>query len=200
MILHLLDMTTHTIGRFKTKDFANTNWKLCDDSVYNRLYYHINDENKERLYDFLNMYYYFMSCYSRTCFKKRNDYRKLNFNYQLANDLEAQTALLTIQRTMHEYRGLYAETIEQLKPFWNNAIIAEIMEFINDSLRTMANIISQPVSYIIIEIRQLINKYKTIPDKIKSKKINYDVYSTLNLSLDESSPNMITISFKGGNT
>lgn len=193
-------MTTHTTGRFKTKDFAHTDWKLCDDTVFDKLNNYINDENKQRLSDFLNMYYYFMICYSRSCFKKNKDWHKLNFNYQMANDLESHAQLLTIQRNMHKYRKLYSTTLTKFKPFWTDAIIAELLEFINNSLKTLANIISQPVSFINIGIQQLIEKYKTIPEKQMSRKFNYDVFATLNLSLDKPSSNMITITLKGSNT
>ena len=78
-----------------------------DDSIYDALSSKVNIDDKNKIADFLDLFYYFIICYSKMCFKKHalweskyvyfTHYKTKKayiigntFNYQLANDTNAQ--------------------------------------------------------------------------------------------------------------
>lgn len=210
---------------FKVGEYAKKDWKTSDDSVYSRLAYHVsNDADKEIIQDFMNMYYYLMIRYSKACFKKHEDWQKQKFNYSLANELDCHQKLLSIQRQMSAFRKQF-KTAMQTPAFYTPNKIMELLNFIKTEIKTLANTIYQPVSYISQHIMVLIEKHKCEPARMHSSKVNYEVFNVLaKIEADHrpktpiqsfdhlpshnpgiqmiprmEAPKMIMVSFKGGN-
>lgn len=108
----------------KTKTYVSNKWVIPDDSIYDNLSTLVSSEDKEKISDILDMFYYFIICYSKMCFKKdanwnqkyttfthyknKKKYKLGNtFDYDLANDIESHTNLLKIQRQLYKYRKEY---------------------------------------------------------------------------------------------
>jgi hypothetical protein len=161
----------------KLKEFSPSRWGKTDDRVFDELATKVSDDEKVIISDFLNMFYYFIICYSKTCFKKTANWDLYNksfnekkaytfgkvFDYETANILDAHTKLLSIQKKMYDYRNDFGkDTVKdkaQRTRFWLRNQPSDIMEFINYSLRTMCNVISQPVLLISQDIKK---KWKNI--------------------------------------
>jgi len=174
--------------------------KYCsktDDTVFDDLSLHISlsEEQKDKITDLLNLFYYFIICYSKTCFKKNavwnykykyNYHHKTNklylvgntFDYDTANKLNSHEKLLEIQKNLHYYRKQYPEDKISRERFWTQHKITEIMEIIDTGLRQMVNFIAVPLKLISPDINEKINKYKYLEEKPKRKPsifINYDL-------------------------
>ena len=101
-------------------EFSKRKWKAPNDEVFNKLGELVSEAEKVRIADFLNLFYYFIICYSKKCFKrfsvwdtsrwnKKNQYSSLTiesikFNYELANEFNSHGRLLEIQKRMNQYR------------------------------------------------------------------------------------------------
>jgi hypothetical protein len=102
-----------------------------DDCIYNNLSSLVNPEEENKITDLLNIFYYFIICYSKMCFKKNANWDKKykyfthhiskkkyimknTFDYTLANDLKSNAILLEIQKQLYSYRKQYKEFKETL--------------------------------------------------------------------------------------
>lgn len=111
-------------GVVKAKELSTNKWTNLDDAVYNNLAELMSNDDKERIADLLNIFYYLIICYSKTCFKKdanwESNYREFThyisqkkykigntFDYALANDLNSHTLLLKMQKQLYAYRKQY---------------------------------------------------------------------------------------------
>lgn len=172
-------------------------WGHTDDTIFDDLSSHINisEEQKEKIADLLNLFYYFIICYSKTCFKKNavwnskykyNYHHKTNklylvgntFDYNTANSLHSHEKLLEIQKQLHYYRKQYPEDKLSRERFWTQNKISEIIDIIEKSLGQMVNFIAVPLKLISPDINEKLNKYKYLEEKPKRKPsefINYDL-------------------------
>jgi hypothetical protein len=188
-------------------EYSNSKWKPTNDDVFNKLGELFNEEEQIKIADFLNLFYYFIICYSKKCFKKygiwqsskiqmhrTNKYRLLSheeirFNYQLANENNSHGKLLAIQKQMHHYRQEYKNAIDNDKVYYTEEKIGEIMSFINESLHIICNCIQEPVLFTCYDIKQKIAKYNetfNIRKKHKkSHKVNYAVLEALGLNINK---------------
>lgn len=207
--------------RFKIRDkleYSKNKWVHVDDNVFEELCEYISETDQIIVADFLNLFYYFIICYSKTCFKKNSNwdtrykfiscknkreilYRQV-FDYEKANSLEAQKKLLEIQSSMYKYRNQYKSALEYNIVFFNDEKISEILKFMNKSLNILANIICLPITYMSPDVEMKIKTYKTedfeLPKK-KSAKINYEVLEKINTTCKDlifNTSNMITFNFK----
>jgi hypothetical protein len=175
--------------------FSNKKWRPPNDDVFNKLAELVSDEDKIKIADFLNLFYYFIICYSKKCFKKhciwkssrykKNNYSKtkilyndeIHFNYQLANDYDSHSKILEIQRSMNQYRQEFKLSIDNKITYHSDHTIKAIMLFIEDSLEIICTVVQEPVILISYDIKNKIVKYKnTLENKKKTKKslkINY---------------------------
>jgi hypothetical protein len=174
-------------------------WSKTDDTIFEDLSMQvISEEQKEKIADLLNLFYYFIICYSKTCFKKYanwdskykyNHHNKSNklylagntFDYKTANALNSHSKLLEMQMRLYYYRKQYQEGATFRNNYWTKHKINEIMDFIDKSLGQMVNFISVPLKLISPDITEKINKYKYMEAKIQkpSALINYDVAKAL---------------------
>ncbi len=116
-------------GIEKIKTYSSNKWTTLDDSIYDNLAELVCTEDKEKIADLLNIFYYFIICYSKTCFKKdanwNKDYKVFThyknkkkysigntFDYDLANDLNSHSILLNMQKQLYAYRKEFS-TIKQ---------------------------------------------------------------------------------------
>lgn len=179
------------------KDYTLNRWSVADDSVFEELGKHVkNDDDKEKISSFLNLYYYFIISYSKTCFKKNADwihnteknynsnkttrYTKL-FDYNLANQHESHSKLLDIQSELYKYRRQYKKALKDNVNYWKNEKIKEIMDFIDDKMILLTSDISDPVLCKSDNINSTIAKYAVKKTGVvapgKSKKINYEAFA-----------------------
>lgn len=189
---------THTIHKIHKIHTTQKRWGKTDDTIFIHLAEHVSTEQKEKITDLLNLFYYFIICYSKTCFKKNaewnfkykyNHHHKSNklylvgntFDYEKANALNSHGKLLEMQKRLHYYRKQYPEAKLLQNTFWVQAKIDEIMDFIEKSLSQMVNIIIIPLKLISPDITEKLNKYKYMEEKIQkpSALINYDVAKAL---------------------
>lgn len=161
-----------------------------DDSVFNDLADHVNEDDKIKISEFLNLYYYFIICYSKTCYKRTanwNDHYKYYmwhgkrykhfggaFNYDLANETQSHGILLKIQHDMFELRKSYDIDENARYKYWTNTMITFVMGFINQSLYDLCNVIADPVRIICDDIRIKLLKYKSLKPYRKSSKCDFN--------------------------
>ena len=177
------------------------NCSKTDNAVFDDLESHISlsAEQKDKLPDLLNLFYYFIIYYSKNCFRKNADwdfkykykykhhqksnklYRVGNtllsntsvlgntFDYDKANSLNAHGILLKIQKQLNHYRKHYPETKIFRDRFWTPNKISEIITFIDKSLEQMVNIIAVPLKLISTDITEKLNKYKYLGLKGENK-------------------------------
>jgi hypothetical protein len=183
-------MDAHKIE--KSKHYSSNKWTTLDDSIYNHLATLVSQEEQEQIADLLNTFYYFIICYSKTCFKKNanwNNEHKIfthhmnkkiytmtnTFDYNLANDLESHSILLKIQKQLYVYRKQYkefnikynqTETHIETK-FFTNEKKQEIINFIIESLYDIVKFVSPPVKIISDDVKAKLNKYKHIKSKTR---------------------------------
>jgi len=190
----LVQHTGNGIIKVKTKtikEYSKNRWIENNDTVYNELSIKVNDEDKKKITDFLNMFYYFIICYSKACFKKnanwniryessihyktQRPYRIGNtFDYSTSNELHSNQILLSIQHKITFYRKEYLTFIN--KSIYLNALkITEMMVFINESIYQLCTTIAEPLKVLSTDIQLKINNYKNVKQQqIISKKINYE--------------------------
>lgn len=201
--LHSKVPSIRTLTYKKANDMTNDTgrkWKHPKDEVFDRLGALFEQEPHKQVMvsDFLNLFYYFIICYSKTCFKKECNWgtgrwhphsRQLSteiiFHYQVANELESHQQLLEIQSKMYQYRQEYELAINQchndikrvIYNYFTDAKNTEIMQFIDEGLEKLCSDIQEPVMVISDDIKKKIAKYKKIIDERKkmqkSDKINY---------------------------
>lgn len=169
--------------------FSARKWKHPKDDIFNTLADYVDDENKIRIADFLNLFYYFMICYSKTCFKKKADWIHRHslynndtlFRYELANALDSHAKILDIQSRMYIYRNEFKR--KQPNDYLTTDKIKELILFINESLDLLCTDISEPVVLISNDIKQKLSKYQSEysekKKRKKSTKLNYDVINKL---------------------
>ena len=195
-----------------TKQPVSLKWIKTDDSVFNDLAEHVTEEDKFKISDFLNLYYYFIICYSKTCYKRNanwhdnyryykyrgKQYKHFNtaFNYNLANETHSHEVLLKIQGEMFNIRKMYKIDDIARNNFWNFDTVKFIMEFINQSLYYLCNIIADPVRLVCDDIKTKMEKYKHIKPFKTSNKCDFNalikVIGPFN-PLEQNNSNMIEI-------
>lgn len=163
--------------------FTKKKWKLPKDEIFNKLA-ELIPEQQIKIADFLNMFYYFIICYSKTCFKKygvwnppRWQYR-INcqnianctlFRYDLANRTESHQQLLEIQTRMYQYRQEY-DTVRYGKnhenyltyrasDYFTDAKKTELLQFIDECIEKICTDIKDPVVLISQDIKDKLDKY-----------------------------------------
>jgi len=173
--------------------------------------------NIQQINDFLQLFYYFIVCYSKSCFKKKAEWDKPMyndsgrsrleglFNYILANSMNTHTKLLDIQSELYKYRNRYKYALKYGITFWTIDNICKFIRFTETNIKLICNEISMPVINIAPNISELVKKYNEIypvPVK-KSSLINYEVFQQLqqeHSSLLENNSNLITIELHGSRT
>lgn len=184
-----------------TTEFSTKKWAPPSDEVFNELGEHANEKDKEMISDFLNLFYYFIVCYSKKCFKKnaiwqssrkKSNYTSLSheeikFNYELANENESHCKLLEIQRHMHRYRQEYKYSTEHGKLYLTYEKQREIKQFIQESIDMICTDIQEPVILTSYDIKTKISKYtEEHTERQKHKKsprLNYSVLEALDISV-----------------
>jgi hypothetical protein len=189
MDIRTLTYTKKTID----KDQSDTNkWIKTDDTVFNDLGEHASIEEKIKIADLLNLFYYFIICYSKNCFKKdaewnfkykyfthyqtKKYYQTGNtFDYHIANELQSHTTLLKIQRQLNIHRKDYFKLKRECNSNMNMVRTqyltderkTEMLDFIHESLYDIINFVAKPVKLVSTDIQAKINKYKDIRSKTR---------------------------------
>jgi hypothetical protein len=158
-------------------------WRLPKDEIFNKLG-ELMPEYQIKIADFLNLFYYFIICYSKTCFKKYGNWTQPRwryrsncqnianstlFRYDLANQTESHQQLLEIQTRMYQYRQEYdnvAFTVHKenynIKPnyaYFTDFKRTELLQFIDESIGKLCTDIKDPVVLISQDIKNKIDKY-----------------------------------------
>jgi len=177
-------------------EFSSNKWKPNNDDVFNKLGEMVQEHEQELIADFLNLFYYFIICYSKKCFKKHGlwqsftttkslSHKIIKFNYELANENDTHGKLLEIQQRMNQYRQEYKNNLENYSLYYTNDKKREMVLFIEESLNLICTDIQEPVILTSYDIKAKIDKYTTdIREKQKRKKsskLNYAVLATLDL-------------------
>ena len=169
--------------------YRTSKWKQSDDSVFNILGAKVDSDYQVRIADFLNLFYYFIICYSKTCFKRNAKWTKYKknlqnglFSYDIANSNNSHKQILDIQSIMYRYRDQFSKKGDL---FFTDDKIKEIKQFIDESLDLLCNDIQEPVQLISSDVIEKIKKYKGEKQERdhkhpkKSTKLNYDVIAKL---------------------
>ena len=180
-------------------EFSRKKWKHPNDEVFNKLGDMIKEEKQDMIADFLNLFYYFIICYSKKCFKKHGDWQtskyklsqeELHFNYERANEYDSHSKLLEIQRRMNLYRQEFKYAEDTGKLYLNDDRKREIILFIEESLVIICTEIQEPVIFTSYDIKSKIAKYsndirdmKERKKHKKSPKLNYAVLEALGLDV-----------------
>lgn len=189
MDIRTLTYTKKTID--KTHQDTNK-WIKTDDAVFNDLGELVSNEDKIKIADLLNLFYYFIICYSKNCFKKdaewnykykyfthyqtKKNYQTGNtFDYHIANELQSHTTLLKIQRQLNIYRKDYFKLkrkcnsdIDMVRTkYLTDERNSEILNFMHESLYDIINFVAKPVKLVSTDIQAKLNKYKDIRSKTK---------------------------------
>ena len=182
-------------------EFSNRKWKHPNDDVFNKLAELMQDTKAgttpecEKIADFLNLFYYFIICYSKKCFKKHGIWNPsrykfhfqgknkpfsqelIRFNYELANENDSQSKLLDIQRRMNKYRQEFKSAVDIGKSYFTDDKKTELKLFIEESLEIICTDIQEPVVMTSYDIKEKIAKYtedlKQRKKFKKSPKLNY---------------------------
>ena len=177
-------------------EFSSNKWKPNNDDVFNKLGEIVQEQEQELIADFLNLFYYFIICYSKKCFKKYGlwqsfkttkslSHKIIKFNYELANENDTHGKLLEIQQRMNQYRQEYKNNLDNYSLYYTNDKKREMVLFIEESLNLICTDIQEPVILTSYDIKAKIDKYTTdIREKQKRKKsskLNYAVLATLDL-------------------
>jgi len=180
-------------------EFSSKKWKHLNEEVFNKLGDMIKEEKQDMIADFLNLFYYYIICYSKKCFKKHGvwqtsryklPHEELQFNYELANEYDSHSKLLEIQKRMHKYRQEYKYAEDNGKLYLNDDKKREIILFIEESLAIICTYVQEPVIFTSYDIKSKIAKYsndirdmKERKKKTKSPKLNYAVLEALGLDV-----------------
>jgi hypothetical protein len=163
--------------------YSANKWKFPKDEIFDKLGALVPD-SQIKIADFLNLFYYFIICYSKTCFKKngnwnsprwkhRYNWHTINnsvlFRYDLANQIESHQQLLDIQNRMYQYRQEYENVIYgkrkynyssvNTNAYFTNAKRTEILEFVDESIGKLCTDIKEPVVLVSQDIKEKIAKY-----------------------------------------
>jgi hypothetical protein len=202
------DIRALTYFKITTQSESSQNkWKPPNDEVFNKLGDMIAMDKKEMIADFLNLFYYFIICYSKKCFKKdgiwqsskynfnKNTYKLsshelIPFNYKFANENQSHYKILEIQRRMNRYRQEFKYSIDNKKIFLTDEKTREILLFIEESLEIICTDIQEPVILISYDIKAKISKYTEYLQKRKkskkSTKLNYAALEALGIDVNQS--------------
>jgi len=179
-------------------EFSSNKWKPNNDEVFNKLGELVQEQEQALIADFLNLFYYFIICYSKKCFKKYGlwqssrtnkllSHKIIKFNYELANENDTHGKLLEIQRCMNQYRQEYKTAVDNCKLYYTNDKKREMVLFIEESINLICTDIQEPVILTSYDIKAKIDKYtKDLSEKQKRKKslkLNYAVLDTLGLDM-----------------
>lgn len=189
-------------GIEKNKTQLTNRWSKLDDTIYTNLAELVSDEDKQKIADLLNIFYYVIICYSKMCFKKNADWRKEynvythyknkkkytmgnTFDYDLANYLNSHTILLNIQKQLCVYRKQYYEIKHTYNP--DNDKHESLCKYVNTKYFTDNK--KQEIIDFINESLYDIIKYITPPVTLISTdiKAKIDKYKTIK---SKSRPNL----------
>jgi hypothetical protein len=160
-----------------------------DDTVFYEMMHHMDNAQKTKTDDFLNIFYYLIVCYSKSCFKRKANWRNHDsrwhvnvpsvFDYDMANDTQSHGTLLDIQKRMFRYRAEYLFFKEHKTQYFTKELIDEFITFVDDSLKKFDNVIIKPIRLLSPVIAELLKKYCGVGGEFsttvkKSKLINYD--------------------------
>lgn len=146
-----------------------------NDSVFDNMLQYIPPDKQDKLTDFTSLFYYFIICYSRTCFKKDAHWTikykgsSRYFDYETANDIDSHGTLLQIQHQMYEYRRQYSLGKHN---FYTYSKIQEINAFANDGLYNFIHFIMPTVKLIAPDVMTKLNKYSDIKLSTYQPKLN----------------------------
>jgi hypothetical protein len=179
-------------------EFSCNKWKPNNDEVFNKLGEMVQEQEQILIADFLNLFYYFIICYSKKCFKKHGlwqssrtnkllSHKIIKFNYELANENDTHGKLLEIQQRMNQFRQEYKNAVDNCKLYHTNDKKREMVLFIEESINLICTDIQEPVILTSYDIKAKIAKYtKDSSEKQKRKKstkLNYAVLDTLGLDM-----------------
>lgn len=182
-------------------EYSSNKWKPNNDDVFNKLGELVKEQEQNKLADFLNLFYYFIICYSKKCFKKNGlwqsartnkilSHNVIKFNYELANENDAHGKILKIQKSMNQYRQEYITALDNCTLYYTNDKKREMILFIEESINLICTDIQEPVIFTSYDIKIKIAKYTT--DLLetqkrkktkKSLKLNYAILDTLDLDI-----------------
>jgi hypothetical protein len=188
-----MDIRTLTYSKTGISKEHNTDkWIKTDDAVFNDLGEQISIEHQIKIADLLNLFYYFIICYSKNCFKKDADWRNKykyfthyqtkkyyltgnTFDYSVANELNSHTTLLKIQRQLNVYRKTYFQIKKNCNSdmnivrtkYFTDECKTEMLDFMHESLYDIINFVTKPVKLVSTDIQAKINKYKDIRSKTR---------------------------------
>ena len=177
-------------------EFSSNKWMPPNDDVFNKLAEMLSEKEQEMISDFLNLFYYFIVCYSKKCFKKNGIWQHsrhklsqeaIKFNYELANENESHNKILDIQRRMYKYRQEFKYAIDNKKAYFIDDKTREIELFIRESLDIICSDIQEPVIFTSYDIKTKVAKYTTnLKERNKHKKsqnLNYTVLEALGINV-----------------
>lgn len=182
-------------------EFSSNKWQPPCDDVFNKLGEMVKEKEQEMISDFLNLFYYFIVCYSKKCFKKHGVWQPskykskyttlpdevIRFNYKLANENDSHVKILEIQRRMNQYRHEFKYSVDNDKLYFNNDKTQEIKLFIEESIEIICTDIQEPVILTSYDIKSKIAKYtKDFTERKKHKtssKLNYSVLAGLGIDI-----------------
>lgn len=176
--------STHNNGIVKAKHF-------------NELYVHKNDrmlknmttsmEDRQKINDFLELYYYAVICYSNKCFKTYSNKRLKNtwtlkyktFDYNLCDEYDSGTIMIKLQKKMNKYRSEYDQR-DMRYEYYTEEKKMELLKFVNDGIYELIEFLIPPIYGAYSKFKDIIDKYKYVVKKsFTSVKYDTSVYNTL---------------------
>jgi hypothetical protein len=184
-------ITYQDAGIHKSK---SNKWNNLDDSIFNTLAELVDGVEQEKISDLLNIFYYFIICYSKMCFRKDanwdNEYKLFThyknkkkctmgntFDYDLANTLNSHSILLNIQKKLYSYRKQFfqiksSDSLNGVRPDIRTQYV--ITKFFTDEKK-------QEILDFINESLYDITKFITPPVKLISSDINAKINKYKNI-------------------
>jgi hypothetical protein len=164
-----------------------------DDTVFT--YLAAISKEKDEISDFLTLFYYFITCYARLCFRKNaiwydnKSYRNFRVDYGCLEVNKPHEKIKEIQTRMRIYRQEYKLAFNKGQIYLTSEKQRELELFIKESLIILCTDIEEPILDKSPEIRTIISKYQ---DEIrqtkkhkKSPKLNYAVLAEIGIELTE---------------
>ena len=152
--------------------------------ILNKIIINIKDEDiKILLDDYITLHNVVMAMYGRNVFCRNGNWtnlkRSYSFNYQYVRENNTSYKLTDIEKKLKEYCNNIALNYDNLTIYYD-----EFIDFINSALYDILNDIIIPIKILSPRILNIMNKYKDLKYKRKSKKLNYEVLATLNIKLN----------------
>lgn len=146
---------------------------------------YLDPEEKQMNLDFIMLFNYFITCYSRNSLRKFASWKysrskKFDFDHESMEENGSMTDLLDIQKEMKVFRdNTHIVNISTFKE--------DYLFYVKKSLKKLCDTVCIPVKGISYEHRLIINKYREYFEenkiRIKSTKINYEVLEKMQINI-----------------